>query len=78
MVPPFCSLRGKMVPPTPKIRLNLDITEQVRDRLLKLQQKSEASSFVEVIRRALALYEMVSDGDCKIMKSDLSAEIRIL
>ena len=53
-----------------KIRLNLDITEQVRDRIMKIQKLTGATSSIEVIRRALAIYDLLADGGCKITKSD--------
>jgi hypothetical protein len=48
--------RPKAVPTT---RLNLEIAETVRQRLESLQARSEADSMVEVIRRALAVYEVL-------------------
>jgi hypothetical protein len=42
-------------------RLNLQIAETVRQRLEALVDRSEADSMVEVIRRALAVYEVLWD-----------------
>lgn len=44
---------------TPKKRLNLDLTAQARARLEKLLAASDATSYSEVIRRALSLYEKI-------------------
>ncbi|MCX6714194.1 MAG: ribbon-helix-helix protein, CopG family [Candidatus Uhrbacteria bacterium] len=38
-------------------RLNLDLTEQTRERLDRLRIQTEADSLTEVIRRALTVYE---------------------
>ena len=43
----------------PKVRLNLDIPEAVRERLDRLRELSEADTLTEVIRRALAAYEVL-------------------
>lgn len=40
-----------------RIRLNLVVNRQVKDRIDHLQELSEATSITEVIRRALAVYE---------------------
>lgn len=47
----------------PKVRLNLEVTEAVRDRLENLQEVSEADSMTEVVRRALTVYELVVKTD---------------
>lgn len=39
------------------VRLNLEISPQVRDRIERLRASTEAESLTEVIRRALAIYE---------------------
>lgn len=41
----------------PKVRLNLELTERVRDRLERLRSETEADTLVEVVRRALAVYD---------------------
>lgn len=46
----------------PTTRLNLQIAETVRRRLEDLRGRSEADSLVEVIRRALVLYEALLDA----------------
>lgn len=40
-----------------KVRLNLEIPERVRERLVRVQELSEADSLTEVIRRALSVYD---------------------
>lgn len=40
-----------------RIRLSLAVTPQVKGRLDRLLEQTEAESITEVIRRALAIYE---------------------
>lgn len=42
-----------------RVRLSLDITPRVREQLTDLEKKTEAGSITEVVRRALALYDLV-------------------
>jgi hypothetical protein len=42
-----------------KTRLNLELPERIRVRLEDLRTMSESDSLTEVIRRALALYDVV-------------------
>lgn len=42
-----------------KVRLNLELTPLVKERLERLVVKSEADSMSEAIRRALAIYEII-------------------
>lgn len=44
-----------------KIRLNLELTPIARDRLERLIELSDADSMTEVVRKALAVYEVVLD-----------------
>ena len=44
-----------------KVRLNLELSKQVHDQIQTLQQRSDASSLTEVIRRSLALYDLISE-----------------
>jgi hypothetical protein len=44
-------------PTDERIRLNLVVNRQVKDRIDQLQERSEATSITEVVRRALAIYE---------------------
>jgi hypothetical protein len=46
-----------------KVRLNLDISPKVKDQLLDLQKRSDAVSLVEVVRRAVAVYDMFLDHE---------------
>ena len=43
----------------PRVRLNLDLSPNVKSQLEDLQDRTDASSFVEVIRRALSVYDLV-------------------
>jgi hypothetical protein len=43
----------------PTARLNLELSETVLNRLKGLQKRSEADSMTEVIRRALAVYDLL-------------------
>ena len=42
-----------------RIRLNLAITPAVHDRLHRLREMSESESLTEVVRRAMAVYDLV-------------------
>ncbi|HEY3898252.1 MAG TPA: hypothetical protein VGM54_06550 [Chthoniobacter sp.] len=42
-----------------RVRLSLDVTPKVREQLDLLEARTEAGSITEVIRRALALYDLV-------------------
>ena len=42
-----------------RVRLSLDVTPKVREQLDLLETRTEAGSITEVIRRALALYDLV-------------------
>lgn len=44
-----------------KTRLNLELSADARKRLEALQVATDADSMGEVVRRALSLYEMVTD-----------------
>lgn len=44
---------------TKKIRLNVDLAPRVRDRVDHLRLLSNADSMSEVIRRSLAIYEVL-------------------
>lgn len=43
----------------PKARLNLEMSEAVRTRLENLRERTDADSLAEVVRRALAVYELL-------------------
>ena len=43
-----------------KIRLNLDLTPKAKSVLDGLQERTEASTLVEVVRRAIALYDLAT------------------
>jgi hypothetical protein len=42
-----------------KARLSFEVPKKVRDQLDDLVSRSSASSFTEVVRKALALYDLV-------------------
>ena len=48
-------------PPASQIkkRLNLELSQSVRERLERLRDETEADSLTEVIRRALAVYDLL-------------------
>ncbi len=46
-------------PNNPKTRLSLEMSEQARTMLEGLRAKTDADSMAEVIRRALAVYDLV-------------------
>jgi len=43
----------------PTSRLNLEIQASIRERMEKLMEETEAYSLTEVIRRALAVYDVL-------------------
>ena len=45
----------------PKTRLNLEVSQAVRERLQRLKDETDADSLTEVIRRSLAVYELLWD-----------------
>ena len=67
-----------------KTRLNLQIPKADRDLLDELEKKSGATSLTEVIRRSLALYEILIDhvnADGEIIfrhKNGTEEKVRIL
>ena len=44
-----------------RVRLSLDVNPTVKAKLEALQQRTDAGSATEVIRRALALYDLVTE-----------------
>lgn len=51
------TLEPGLDPTDERIRLNLVVNRQVKDRIDHLQELSDATSITEVVRRALAVYE---------------------
>ena len=47
--------------PPERVRLNLELSRQVYDQMQTLQKRSDAASLTEVIRRALALYDAITE-----------------
>ena len=66
-----------------KVRLNLELTEALKERLTKLQERTEASSVTEVLRTGLAVYDMIaghvaSGGKLVLRDKDGNDEVVIL
>jgi hypothetical protein len=64
-------------------RLNLEMTENVRQKLEDLRGLTEADSLAEVVRRALLVYEYLWDekrtgGTLIIKKDDKEKELVLL
>lgn len=47
--------------PAEKVRLNLEFAPQIYEQMQAVQQRSHAASLTEVLRRALALYDLVTE-----------------
>lgn len=45
---------------TENVRLHVDITPVAKQKLEELKDRTEAGSLIEVIRRSIALYDLVS------------------
>lgn len=58
----------------PNVRLNLTLSQDAKNRLEKLQRKTDADTLTEVIRRAIKLYDRAVDiekaGGQLIVRSD--------
>jgi hypothetical protein len=65
-----------------KIRLNLEVSAPVRERLESLRARTGAESVTEVIRRALALYDTIvtasADRDSTLILKDADGSERQL
>ena len=42
-----------------KTRLNLELPDEVRERLEELQHQANAASLTEIVRRGLSLYDLL-------------------
>jgi len=51
--------------PKEKIRLSLDFPRDYKEKLLKLEKASDATTSIEVIRRAVSLYELFIENKNK-------------
>ena len=64
------------------VRLNFQVATAVRDRLEALRQRSGADTLTEVVRRALATYELLLDyygtGGTLIIRDADGAEKELL
>ena len=47
--------------PAEKVRLNLEFPSQIYNQMQEVQQRSQAASLTEVLRRSLALYDLVTE-----------------
>lgn len=61
-------------------RLNLDVSSAVKDTLETLQARTDATSLTEVVRRALAFYDLATEhsseqGDIVFRHSDGTEEV---
>ncbi|MGA9780424.1 MAG: hypothetical protein ACLPRE_08590 [Limisphaerales bacterium] len=67
-----------------RVRLNLEFPPQIYDQMQEVQHRSHAASLTEVLRRALALYDLVTEhtvdgGDIVLVDSKGKQEkLRIL
>lgn len=53
--------KSNILTPPEKVRLNLELSCQVHEQMQTLQKRSGATSLTEVIRRALALYDVITE-----------------
>ena len=66
-----------------KTRLNLEMPQEVYDRIEGLRDRTKADSMSEVVRRALALYDLMTEEaiegwEVKLTRDDEEREIVIL
>lgn len=73
---------GRPAKNQPTRRLNLEMTEDVRQRLERLRMETQADSLTEVIRRALALYDLIvterARGEKMVFKGAKGAEREVV
>lgn len=69
------------MPKKPTYRLNMDFTQEVKDRLEAVQDLSGAASKTEVLRRALSLFDFIlthqADGG-KVLLVNADGETKAL
>lgn len=67
-----------------RVRLNLEFPPQIYEQMQAVQQRSNAASLTEVLRRSLALYDLITEhvgegGDIVLVGPDGAKEkLRIL
>lgn len=65
----------------PKVRLNLDMSVEVKEQIEALRDRMHADSMSEVIRRALAIYDFLvaqqADGSITLVRSKDGSEKQI-
>ena len=44
-----------------RVRLTFEFTDEVHAKLIEVKERSGSASIVEVVRRALAVYDLLSD-----------------
>ena len=64
---------------TERVRLNLEFPPQIYDQMQEVQRRSNAASLTEVLRRSLALYDLVTEhvdggGDIVLVDRDGTKE----
>lgn len=70
--------------PANKVRLNLEFPPQIYSQMQEVQQRSHAASLTEVLRRSLALYDLVTEhivdgGDIVLVnRNGVQEKLRIL
>lgn len=66
----------------PTSRLTLELAQAVRDRIELLKDRTEAESISEVIRRALAVYELLwtqrEKGNRVVIEGESGSKIEII
>jgi hypothetical protein len=64
------------------VRLHLELSEAVHERLLALRERTDAASLSEVVRRALATYELIVDrtkgGDRVVVRTSSGEDLALI
>ncbi len=66
-----------------RLRLQLDFSPEAHERLMRIRERSDASTNAEVVRNALRLYDWfleqkVKGGKLQVVDGDLVKEVEIL
>ncbi|WP_244119793.1 ribbon-helix-helix protein, CopG family [Burkholderia gladioli] len=65
----------------PKVRLNLDMSVEVKEQIEALRDRMRADSMSEVIRRALAVYDFMltqqDEGAIVVLRSNDGSDTRL-
>jgi hypothetical protein len=67
---------------TPTVRLNLEMHEEVRQRLERLRDETHADTLAEVVRRALSLYDLLwkrqsEGGELIVRRGEVETQIEL-